>query len=79
MTFIPASDSPNGENLLAVGNEVSGSTTIYQVDSLVAPPAVGSSSSSSFGLVAGILAALLGAIAAFAGAVMAGNLPNPLG
>lgn len=85
LTFIPASDSPNGKNLLAVGNEVSGTTTVYQVDSLIAPPAAGetspgsSSSLSSFGLVAGILAALLGAIAALAGAVMAGILPNPLG
>ncbi|GEM44522.1 choice-of-anchor I family protein [Deinococcus cellulosilyticus] len=29
--FIPAADSPNGENLLVVGNEVSGSTTAYTV------------------------------------------------
>jgi hypothetical protein len=30
--FIAAADSPNGENLLVVANEVSGSTTIYQVN-----------------------------------------------
>jgi len=29
--FIPAEDSPNGEPLLAVGNEVSGTTTVYSV------------------------------------------------
>ena len=31
LTFIPAKDSPNGENLLVVGNEVSGTTTIFTV------------------------------------------------
>ena len=32
LQFIAAEDSPNGEPLLAVGNEVSGSTTVYNVD-----------------------------------------------
>lgn len=32
--FVPASDSPNGEALLIVGNEVSGTTVIYQIDQL---------------------------------------------
>jgi len=33
LVFIHASDSPNGEPLLVVANEISGTTTIYQVQS----------------------------------------------
>jgi 2',3'-cyclic-nucleotide 2'-phosphodiesterase/3'-nucleotidase/5'-nucleotidase len=36
--FVPAKDSPNAKPLLIVGNEVSGSTTIYQVDVLPRRP-----------------------------------------
>ena len=32
LTLIAAEDSPTGEPLLAVGNEVSGSTTLYRID-----------------------------------------------
>ncbi|MBU1310123.1 MAG: choice-of-anchor I family protein [Gammaproteobacteria bacterium] len=32
--FVPASDSPNGNPLLIIGNEVSGSVTVYQVTEL---------------------------------------------
>lgn len=32
LTFIPALRSPNGKPLLAVGNEVSGTTTVFQID-----------------------------------------------
>jgi hypothetical protein len=32
LAFIPAGKSPSGENLLAVSNEISGTTTVYQVD-----------------------------------------------
>lgn len=32
IAFIPAADSPNGEPLIAVGNEVSGTTTVFAID-----------------------------------------------
>ncbi len=32
LTFVPASQSPNGEALLVIGNEVSGSTAVFQVN-----------------------------------------------
>jgi hypothetical protein len=32
LAFIPAHQSPNRKPLLVVGNEVSGTTTIYQID-----------------------------------------------
>ena len=31
LTFIPASESPNGRDLLVVANEVSGTTSIFEV------------------------------------------------
>lgn len=32
LTFVPADQSPNGEALLIVGHEVSGTTTVYQIN-----------------------------------------------
>jgi hypothetical protein len=32
LVFIPASGSPNGKPLLAVGNEVSGTVTVFQIE-----------------------------------------------
>lgn len=39
LTFIPAEESPSGGALLAVGNEVSGSTTVYSVEPTELDPA----------------------------------------
>jgi len=32
LTFVSAADSPNGTPLLLVGNEISGTTAIWQID-----------------------------------------------
>ncbi|HBQ99876.1 MULTISPECIES: choice-of-anchor I family protein [unclassified Roseofilum] len=37
LAFIPAADSPNGNPLLAVGNEFSGTTTLYEIAPTPAP------------------------------------------
>jgi hypothetical protein len=41
LVFIPATQSPTGDNLLAVANEVSGTTTLYKIDVSRCPPHYG--------------------------------------
>jgi len=36
--FIPADQSPNGRHLLVVGNEVSGTTAVFQLNLSVGVP-----------------------------------------
>ncbi|WP_082406122.1 choice-of-anchor I family protein [Microbacterium sp. No. 7] len=40
LAFVAASDSPTGTPLLAVGNEVSGTTTVFEIDDLLAPSTI---------------------------------------
>lgn len=83
LVFIPATQSPNNENLLAVGNEVSGTTTIFQIDTLseedpdLTPPAEDDRSGSSegsagfaLGSSAGVIGSLAALLAALGGGVM---------
>ncbi len=69
LVFIPASDSPNGSDLLAVGNEVSGTTTIFEIRTLGGDDngevsgTTGSGNGSSIGAV-GMIATLAAAIGA---------------
>lgn len=86
LAFIPAADSPNGEALLAVGNEVSGTTTLFSVTSLLEKPVnpgtdqtEGKDGSSTAGKVAAAIAGVLGVIAAVVAAgVSMGWLQNPI-
>ena len=84
LTFVPAKDSPNGENLLIVGNEVSGTTTVFQVDSLIEAPAEpaeptqpGTDAAGSSLSKGGVIAIALAAVALVIGALGAlGNVVN---
>ena len=49
LVFVPAADSPNGENLVIVGNEVSGTTTIFEITTATDPALSSLSSLSSRG------------------------------
>ena len=76
LAFVPAKDSPNDHNLLIVGNEVSGTTTVFQVDSLVEQPDETAPSPSSSSLSkGGVIAIALAALAIVVGALGAlGNV-----
>ena len=83
-TFVDKADSPNGEHLLIVGNEVSGTTTIYSVEDVLDDEDTAgdkddedktgqSSHSSTAGIIAG---SVIGVIAAVAAAVGLLNAPG---
>lgn len=85
LAFVAAADSPNGKNLLLVGNEVSGTTTVFQVDSLLQED-TGSTQGSAQGSAADsssrtgiIIGSVIAAIAVLAGlAHFAGPMVAPL-
>ena len=93
LTFIPAADSPNGEALLAVGNEVSGTTTLFQVESLLdkaeepeetpdspdqQPGDEQEGSSTAGKVVAAVTGVLAALVALVAGGVSLGLIQNPV-
>ena len=83
-TFVDKANSPNGEHLLIVGNEVSGTTTIYSVEDVLDDEDAadnkddeGKNNHSSHSSTAGIIAgSVIGVIAAVAAAVGLLNTPG---
>lgn len=59
LTFIAAKDSPTGQPLLAVGSEVSGTTTLLAIDGLGNPPASLPTPTNRLGVGSGARATLL--------------------
>lgn len=51
LQFIASVDSPNGQNLLVVANEVSGTTTVYQINSILDTPVVPEPATAMLGLI----------------------------
>jgi hypothetical protein len=75
LAFIPAAESPTGEAMLAVGNEVSGTTTLFGVTAVVDETAPSGSTPAGqladTGIDGGMLAAIAaGLVAAGAGVVL---------
>ena len=74
LKFIPAEDSPTGEPLLAVASEVSGSTSVYQVNLGTAPAMAGGEMMDEGAMVESQGTGLL--IRNFAGDILTVNLEN---
>lgn len=67
LAFIPAASSPNGKNLLVAGNEVSGTTTVFQVDPAPSiTPGSTAQGSTTAGIITGVVATVASLIAIIA-------------
>lgn len=75
-TLVNKEDSPNGEHLLIVGNEVSGTTTVYHVEDLLHDDEGKKSQSSHSSTAAIAVGSIIGVIAAVAAAVGMLNTPG---
>lgn len=67
LAFIPAASSPNGKNLLVAGNEVSGTTTVFQIDPAPSStPGATAQGSTTAGIITGVVATVASLIAIIA-------------